>query len=249
MSEQYSILVIDDEPDLLDNIGLALESDGYQVITAKDGLEGLKILKEQSIDLILADIAMPNMNGYQLFERIRAQAEWVAIPFIFLSARSLDSDVRYGKELGVDDYLTKPIRAADLLAAVRGKLRRAQQLSRSITSTQSEDQPDEPILKAGPIRIDLDQYRVWCNDTELKLSGKEFTLLEVLIRQQGAVLSPEELVYHTHDLKINSIEAGSLLRPIILTLRRKIGLPIGDVGSVENVRGIGYRLKEQLTSE
>ena len=126
-----SILVVDDQPVLLENIRLALESTGNRVWTAEDGIEALAILRKERMDLILADIAMPRMNGYQLYERVRGNPRWVTIPFIFLTARALDSDIRYGKEMGVDDYLTKPIQPEDLLAAVHGKLRRARQLARA----------------------------------------------------------------------------------------------------------------------
>ena len=243
MQSPTTILVVDDEPDLLDNIGLALEVEGYQVITASDGIEALKVLQSQPVHLILADIAMPNMNGYQLFERVRKNPAWVPIPFIFLSARTMDSDVRYGKELGADDYLTKPIRAADLLAAVRGKLRRAEQLAQSTAqSTPGTAARHNRFLSAGRLRIDVGQHRVWCGDEEIRLSAKEFVLLETLAQQSGAVISPQELVKTTHNLTTDHIEAGSLLRPIILSLRRKLGLSTGEVGSIENVRGVGYRL-------
>ncbi len=131
MKTNISILVVDDEPNFLDNIRLALEAEGYRVLSAGNGVEALAVLHSQPVDLILADIGMPDMNGYQLYERVRERPQWLTIPFVFLTARKLDSDIRYGKELGVDGYLTKPIRAADLLAVVRGKLRRAQQLVQS----------------------------------------------------------------------------------------------------------------------
>jgi DNA-binding response OmpR family regulator len=119
-----SILVVDDHVELLENIELTLEAAGYRVLTARDGMEALEVLRSQPVSLVLADIAMPRMNGYQLYDRIRANPQWVAIPFVFLTARALGSDVRHGKELGADDYLTKPIQPEDLLAAVQGRLRR-----------------------------------------------------------------------------------------------------------------------------
>ena len=128
MSTGATILLVDDEQALLDYIGLALQMEDYQVLTANDGIQALELLQSQSADLILADIAMPNMNGYQLYEKVCQNPDWVKIPFIFLTARVLDSDIRFGKELGVDDYLTKPIQPEDLLAAVRGKLRHVQHL-------------------------------------------------------------------------------------------------------------------------
>ena len=118
-----SILVVDDHVELLENIELTLEAAGYRVLTARDGMEALEVLRSQPVSLVLADIAMPCMNGYQLYDRIRANPQWVTIPFVFLTARALDSDVRYGKELGADDYLTKPMQPEDLLAAVQGRLR------------------------------------------------------------------------------------------------------------------------------
>lgn len=124
-----SILVVDDQPTLLESVEFTLQATGYSVLTAKDGVEALTMLQSQTVDLILADIVMPRLNGYQLYERVRQNPEWVAIPFMFLTGLNLDNDIRYGKELGVDDYLTKPIQPEDLLAAIQGKLRRAQQLA------------------------------------------------------------------------------------------------------------------------
>ena len=92
------------------------------------------------------------------------------------------------------------------------------------------------------LRLDTTQHRVWVDAQELKLSAKEFVLLEYLARQAGAVISPQELVQVTHDLTTDPVEAGTLLRPLILSLRRKLGLSDGEIGSIANVRGVGYRL-------
>ncbi|MBN2003274.1 MAG: response regulator transcription factor [Anaerolineae bacterium] len=242
MNNKASILVVDDEPDLLANISLALEAAGYQVITAGDGMEALETLETNPADLILADIAMPNMNGYQLYERIREKTQWAAIPFIFLTARKMDSDIRYGKEMGVDDYLTKPIRSADLLAVVRGKLRRAQQLEALGRRHTLEPGENTRGIVVGNLHIDPGQHRVWMKERPIKLSVKEFALLEYLAQHAGDVVAAEELIQVTHDLKTDFVEAGSLLRPLILSLRRKLGVPAGEIGCIENVRGIGYRL-------
>lgn len=234
-----SVLIIDDEPDLLENIGLALEGENYHILTASNGVEALQILQSQRVDLILADIAMPDMNGYQLYERVRQNLDWVSIPFIFLTARTMDSDIRYGKELGVDDYLTKPIRAADLLAVVRGKLRRAQQLAAAATPPAPSPAADSEGLIVASLRIDSSQYRAWLGQEELKLSAKEFVLLEYLAQNAGNVIAPQELVKITHELETDHIEAGTLLRPLILSLRRKLD---ERIMVIENVRGVGYRL-------
>ena len=242
MANTFTILIVDDQPELLENIGLALEIDGHHILTAIDGFEALNLLHSQPIDLILADIAMPGMNGYQLYERVRENLEWVSIPFIFLTARSFDSDIRYGKELGVDDYLTKPIKPEDLLAAVRGRLRRAEQLAQVVPQSASPPAADQSLLTVGVIKMNLDQYRVWLNEEELKLSAKEFSLLAHLAQNAGKVISAQDLIKVTHQLDIDHIEAGSLLGPLMHALRRKLGAAVGQTSLIENVRGVGYRL-------
>lgn len=242
MNTGASILVVDDEPRLLEGIRLILEAEGYPVLTALDGIEALAVLQSQPVNLILADIAMPRMNGYQLYERVCENPQWVAIPFVFLTARAMDSDIRYGRELGVDEYLTKPFESEDLLAVVRGKLRRAQQLAQQSVHPALPSALGPRALVVGKLRIDPGQYRVWLNGEPIKLSAREFTLLEYLARRERQVVSPQELILATHGLDTDYVEAGALLRPLIRSLRRKLGYPVGDMGCIENVRGVGYRL-------
>jgi two-component system response regulator VanR len=242
MEWQASILVVDDQPVLLENIKLALEAEGYQVWTAEDGVDALDVLREEHVDLILADIAMPCMNGYQLYKQVRSDPRWVMIPFIFLTARALDSDIRYGREMGVDDYLTKPIQPEDLLAAVYGRLRRAEQLAQlsfpSSTGLAMEPGP----LTVARLSINPAQHRAWLDDRPLKLSAREFKLLEYLARRMGQVISQQELVRITHDANVDYAQAGVLLRPLIRSLRVKLGGSSGEATRIENVRGVGYRL-------
>jgi DNA-binding response OmpR family regulator len=242
MDAQATILVVDDQPEILDNLELLLEAEGFRVLMAQDGVEALDQLQSQAVDLILADVAMPRMNGYQLYERVRENPQWVTVPFVFLTARALDSDIRYGKELGVDDYLTKPIQPEDLLAAVHGRLRRAQQLAQLTRQPASQAAPTLDPLHLGRLRVDPRQHRVWMGDRLVRLSAREFVLLEYLARRVGQVVSPQELVGATHELDTDRVEAGVLLRPLIRSLRRKLGYSVGEMGCIENVRGVGYRL-------
>jgi DNA-binding response OmpR family regulator len=243
MSAAPCILVADDQPEIVENLQLLLETEGYRVLGASDGVEALDVLQSQPVDLILADIAMPRLNGYQLYERARQDPRWVAIPFIFLSARALDSDVRYGKELGADDYLTKPFQPEDVLATVVGRLRRSRQLAQASRRLSAAGAgADQRVVVAGRLRIDGGQHRVWLNEEPVKLSAREFTVLEYLARRANQVISPEALVKITHGLETDRPEAGSLLRPLIRSLRRKLGYPAGETGCIENVRGVGYRL-------
>lgn len=237
-----SILIADDHVDLLENLAMTLEAAGYRPLTAQDGKEALKILESEEVDLILADIAMPHVNGYQLFERVRRNPKWVAIPFLFLTARALDSDIRYGKELGADDYLTKPIQPEDLLAAVRGKLRRARELAQSAQPQAVAEDDESTTIEVGRLQIDPDQHQVWQDGDPVKLSAREFKVLHKLAAEEGKVVSPQELIEITHEWKTDHIEAGSLLRPLIRSLRRKLGYEVGDMGCIENIRGVGYRI-------
>lgn len=242
MQTKASILVVDDEPDLLENIVLALDAEGYQVYSAPDGLQALAKLEVEDIDLILADIAMPNMNGYQLYQKVRENPAWLFVPFIFLTARGLSTDIDYGRELGVDDYIIKPVRVMELFSAVKGRLRRARELKETLRNQTISSDEEPEFINIGNLQLDLNQHKVWLDDQEIKLSAKEFLLLECLTKKPGSVLSPQELVKSTHDLVTNTTEATTLLGPLLHSLRRKLGFDIGDTGFIENVRGVGYRL-------
>jgi len=242
VSTMTSILVVDDEAEIRECMKLILEAEGFQVLTAADGALALTVLRSHTVDLIVSDIQMPGMNGYQFYERVRKQPEWAATPFLFLTVRTMDSDVRYGKELGVDDYLPKPFEPEDLLAAVRGRLRRALQLAQGVGNVAPGTAKTPGALVAGRLKVDTTQHRVWLDDRGIELSRSEFKALECLVRRPGQAVSPQELVLTTHGLETDAVEAGALLRPLIRSLRRKLGYPVGTVGCIENVRGVGYRL-------
>lgn len=258
MSEQATILVVDDQLELLTGLQMTLEAAGYRVLLAEDGHIALMKLRDGAVDLILADIAMPELNGYQLYEHVRADPRLVRLPFIFLTARTLASDVRYGKMLGVDDYLTKPVKPEDLLAAVEGRLRRARDLSGLLDEGKHTTFPHFPpasgpgdgetfecpseLIMVGTLRIAPAQYRVWLDGREIELPSRGFQILELLARNVGEVLTPQAIVQYSHGLTIDNIEAGALLRPMIRTLRRRLGYAVGETGCIENVRGVGYRL-------
>jgi signal transduction histidine kinase len=128
---ERTILVVEDNPTMAEGISDVLEMEGYQVIQAGNGVEGLKRLKEKSIDLILADIMMPLLDGYGFHAKVRENPEWKGIPFIFLTAKGQKEDIRTGKKLGADDYLTKPFDPTDLTIAVQNKLRRAGEMQQA----------------------------------------------------------------------------------------------------------------------
>lgn len=243
MRNVYTILAVDDQPDILRHIELSLDMSGYHIVTARDGVTALNLLRTQPVDLILADVAMPHMNGYQLYEAVRANPQWTLIPFIFMSARALDSDVRYGKALGADDYLTKPFKIEDLLAIVEGRLRRAQELAQVIdhgVATPTAEASGDLVV--GALRISPTQHRVWRAEKSVYLSPREFAFLEYLARRPGQVVSLPELCKVTHGLETTQAEAGKLLYALARSLRRRLGYTAGEMGCITSVRGVGYRL-------
>ena len=243
MSVEPHILVVDDQADHLQVVQLLLEGVGYRVTACGSGRAALRTLQSEPVDLILADVAMPQMNGYQLLDEVRRQPEWAAIPILFLTARALDSDIRYGKALGVDDYLTKPIQPEDLLAVVEGKLRRRRQLVES--AAQLIRAEPSPGLTVGQLHVDTERHEATMAGRPLALSVREFALLECLVRHAGHIVPARDLVHATHGLHLaDPAEARELVRPLIRSLRQKLREPHGAPGDIETVRGLGYRMHD-----
>jgi DNA-binding response OmpR family regulator len=241
MKANTLVLVVDDSKDSRVCIQRILENEGMDVTQAPDGFAALKILEAEPVDMVLADIAMPGMNGYQLFEKISQDPRWVGIPFIFLTARSFDSDVRYGKSLGVDDYITKPFRAADLLSTVQGTLLRTRR-RQGLTRTESPaSDPREAVLAIGRLKIDPNRFTVLMDDQPVQLSSREFRMLLYLAENRMRVVTMQELVNATHDISADYSEASGLIRPLVRSVRRKLGFERGDWGCIRSVRGIGYQ--------
>jgi DNA-binding NarL/FixJ family response regulator len=137
MDNPADILVVEDDPAARAAINDLLRLHGYIVQTARDGIEALEFMRKRVPNLILADILMPGMNGYQFYLRVRSRPDWLLIPFIFLTAKGTDEDIRMGREMGVDDYIVKPFEPEDLLAAITGKLERFDQLAEAERGTGS----------------------------------------------------------------------------------------------------------------
>lgn len=129
-----NILIVDDEGQILDSLQEMLSLEGYQVLTASNAFQALELLEKHHLDLIISDVNMPKMNGYEFYRRVKDQPRLQAIPFVFLSALCDTKDVIAGKELGADDYLSKPIGAEELLATIKGKLKRAEQMRASVNT-------------------------------------------------------------------------------------------------------------------
>jgi two-component system OmpR family response regulator len=184
------------------------------------------------------------MNGYELCQRIKQATDphLVLIPVILMSGRTLDSDIRYAKSLGADDYLPKPLDVEDLLAVVQGKLLAAERLKNLFYCEANGAEVITLIINEKPVRIDYRQHRVWVEDQEVEVTAREVFLLERLARQPNEIVSLVEMIKATHDLDTDSQEAGQLLRPLIRTLRRELEVHLGKVPCIKNIRSRGYLL-------
>ena len=239
-----TILIVDDESITLSVLECFLQEHGYQAMLARDGSEALDLLRQRPIDLILTDVAMPGMNGYQLCEQVKGADDpaLALTPVVLFSARALASDVRYGKALGADDYLTKPLDLVSLLAVVKGKLWGAERL-RAAFNAPALPQPEpviSMILGQRQLRLEPEVGQAWLDGQKLTLTLKEMRLLACLARRPGWVVSDVELVEVTHGLKQASKQQArrKAIRSIVAYLRRKLT----DVVSIETVRGRGYML-------
>ena len=234
------MLVVDDEQVILESVRDVLQVAGFRVVTARDGLEALRVLEAGVPDLILADIMMPRMSGYQFYQRVRRTPEWLWIPFIFLSARAEREDIRLGKELGVEDYLTKPIDAEDLIAVVSGRLDRFRQLEQSGVVRKPRDRSGGAYL-VGELEVDLSKRLATVSGQEVHLSPTEFYIVEQLVLAGEAVVAYEDLL-RAEDGALDSQDAASLTRYHIRNLRSKLRASGVESDLITNVRETGYRL-------
>ncbi len=244
----YQVLIVDDDAELLSLLEYALTRNGYESIAAKDGEEALNALSKNRVDVIVSDIAMPRLNGYQLYQRVREQGledvRYAFMPVIFLTGRGMDSDIRYAKALGVNDCLIKPVTIKDLLAAIQGGIQAAQLILKALEH-QTAHKYILFRINGYELRIDFSQNRVWCNQDELPLSNREVLALRRLAQTPGRVVAITELVNATHGIETDNIEAGVIIRPLIRDIRNKLKKMVDvEDGSLflQNVRGRGYML-------
>ena len=221
------ILVVDDERVLVKGIKFNLEHEGYQVEVGYDGEQAVELAREGSFDLILLDLMMPKLDGFEACMRIR---EFSAVPIIMLTAKGEDMDKLMGFECGADDYITKPFNLLELKARVRALLRRSG----------ASEQRQSGVLAAGHIRLDAGQRSAWRDGVEVELTAKEFDLMELLLRNPGRVYSRENLLnvvwgyeyigdYRTVDVHIRR-------------LREKLELDPANPEYIRTKWGVGYYL-------
>lgn len=224
------IAIIEDEKAISDIIKYNLEKEGYQVYTAYDGEEGLKLINAVDPNLILLDIMMPKMDGLQVCKKVRQTKE---TPIIMLTAKAEEIDKVVGLELGADDYMTKPFGMRELIARIKANLRRS-----SHVVGEGVGNEENNIVKEGGLSIDLVKYEVSKNSQIIELTLREFELLKFLVTQKGKVFSRETLLE-----KVWGYEYYGDVRTVDVTIRRlreKIEDDPSKAGYVLTKRGVGY---------
>lgn len=176
----YSILVCDDDKEIVEAIEIYLTQEGYQVLKAYDGMQALKVLETETVHLLILDVMMPRLDGIRATLKIR---ETNSIPIIILSAKSEDADKILGLNIGADDYMTKPFNPLELVARVKSQLRRYTQLGGNVSSTQ------ETIYEVGGLRINDDLKEVTVDGEMVRLTPIEYNILLLLMKNQGRVFS------------------------------------------------------------
>ena len=222
------VLVVDDEPAVRRFLRSSLQTRGYQISEAQTGEEAISSVAASRPDIILLDIGLPDLSGVEVTRVLR---EWCSIPIIMLSVRDQEQDKVAALDAGADDYLTKPFGLNELLARLRASLRRVQQ------------NPDEPVLSSGPLRIDLASRQVSLDGSPVQLTPTEYDILRVLARQSGKVLTHKHLMREVwghvdHDLHT--------LRVNVSNLRRKIEPDPGRPQFLITEPGVGYRFHVAL---
>jgi len=222
------ILIVEDEATVRDTLALNLRAEGFDVVSAGDGVTGLRLAREQTPDLIVLDLMLPELDGLSLCRMLRRDSQ---VPIIMLTARGTEMDKITGLETGADDYVVKPFSLGELLARVRANLRRSTTESRAAASR----------LQSGDLALDLLGRRATLNAAEIKLTHREFDLLAELMRNQGAVLSRDLLL--TRVWGYDYVGDSHTVDVHIRWLREKLEVDPSNPQRLSTVRGVGYRFE------
>ena len=230
------ILVVDDESSIRELLEFNLKKNGYEVITAADGRQALKLAP--GMDLILLDLMLPEVDGLTVCRQLKTDEQTASIPVIMLTAKAEEIDKVLGLELGADDYVVKPFSMRELMARIKAVLRRSRH----------DATPKEDVLQSGGLRMDFSSYQAWVHDHLLTLTPKEYELLKLLVTNPGRAFSRDELLE-----RIWGYEYYGDTRTVdvhIRHLRAKLAphdAALGD--AIETVRGVGYRFSRPVSAK
>lgn len=230
---KQKIMIVDDAAELRDVLRLYLENAGYEVLEAVDGLQALESLKSNSIDLMILDIMMPNMDGFELLVHLDKQEEKRQFPIIFLSARTQVHDKIRGLTLGADDYIEKPYDPSEVIARVMAVLRRTQQ--------HKEEKPRQ--IRVGDLTWDVQNRQVYQNGELLELRAKEYQLITLFMKYPGRVYTKQEIYEHLWQEPY--INDDNTIMVHISKLREKLKDDPKNPEKIITIRGLGYMLKKE----
>ena len=223
-----TILVIDDEADLIELVRYNLVKEGFEVIAAPDGETGLASARREMPDVVVVDLMLPGIDGLEVCRALRADDRTAQIPVIILTAKNAESDRVVGLEIGADDYVTKPFSPRELAARVKALLRRA-----------APRQPALDFIRHGDLSIDLVRHEVYCTGKLINLTATEFRLLQFLAARPGRVFSRSELIDGALGRDIAVLDRTIDVH--VMALRKKLG----SCGTwIETIRGFGYKFQE-----
>ena len=228
MPDVARILVVDDEPKIVQLVRDYLERAGFAVSTARDGNEALMRARQERPDLIVLDLGLPELDGLEVTRRLRRDS---GVPIIMLTARHEETDKVVGLELGADDYVTKPFSPRELEARVRAVLRR------QVAGAMAD------VLRAGDLTLDIPRLRAEVSGRAVELTGTEFQLLAALARQPGRVFTRAQLLDALHGVTLDTYERA--IDAHVKNLRRKIEPDVRRPRYILTVHGVGYRFTDE----
>jgi two-component system OmpR family response regulator len=229
------VLLVEDDRTLLDVLKYNLTKEGHDVITASDGVEALDVARDNKPDLIVLDVMLPKLDGFEVCRILRRE---MTVPILMLTAKASETDKVVGLELGADDYMTKPFSMREFLARIRAMLRRAE-MTRIAASSAQETAPS--IIKTGGLEIDFARHKVSQSGTSIDLSPKEFDLLTFLVKNREQVFSRDQLLE-----KVWGYDYAGDTRTVdvhVRWLRQKIEVDPANPRHLLTVRGIGYKFE------
>jgi two-component system alkaline phosphatase synthesis response regulator PhoP len=226
-NDSIKILLVDDEPDILEILSYNLSAEGYTISTASNGLEAVKKAKKQQPHLIIMDVMMPEMDGIEACEKIRNLPELKDTVITFLTARGEDYSQVAGFEAGADDYITKPIKPKVLVSKIKSLLRRLNDASSTVNSE---------VIHIGELTIDREAYKIISKGIEIVLPRKEFELLSLLASKPGKVFKRDEILDKVWGNEV--VVGGRTIDVHIRKVREKIG-----ADSFKTIKGVGYKFQ------
>lgn len=233
---KQKVLVVDDDREIARLLRGYLEKAGIEVLVAYDGTTAVQMLRAEKPNLLLLDLMLPDMDGYDITRLVRSDQRLATIPIIMLTARVGDTDKVVGLELGADDYVTKPFNPAEIVARVRAQLRAKQRLTSTLTGLEEEK------LNVGPLVLDTGRRELMANGRVIELTPTEFNLMRIMMERPGYVFTRAELI--ETGLGYEYIGMDRTLDSHIKNIRRKIEPDTKSPQYLQTVYGIGYRLAQ-----